>query len=202
MQTANQTIIADKCINHIIERGGYVKKVLSVILIAVMLFALSGCNSGGYDNVPEIMLVLETKYYDGYALTKQNITILNNDGGYLNYVGSDQIDFSEDGLYDRLWNEMIFSTNTGREPLSKKELRKIRRNVQNFEKWSEQAPVECGNIYDYDRSHNLYGIYYDSNGVPQITWLAKVGQTIECRGDPEAAGFANSTGLLPFTITL
>lgn len=183
------------------------KKVLSVFLIAVMLFTLSGCNSGGYDNIPEIMLVLETKYYEGSAgLTKQNITMLDSDGDYY-YAGidttkSDPVDFSEDGLYDKLWNEIIFSNYTGREPLSKNEVRKIRRNVQNFEKWSGQTLVECGNIYDYDRCHKLYGAYYDESGVPQIILLAEVGSTIKCRNDPETAEFANSTGLLPFTITL
>lgn len=186
------------------------KKFLCALLTVVMLFALSGCNSeekiGEYDNVPPIMMVLENRYYEGYAgLTNQVVTVLDSEGKYhylkIDPTENDPIDFSGEKLYEQLL-DIAKNEDSGREPLSKKELCRFRWNVQYFEKWSGFSKAECGFMSDYDRCNKLYGVYYDSNEVPQIIWLAETSSTFKCCNDTETAEFVNSTGLLPFKLTL
>lgn len=185
------------------------KKILSVFLTAVMLFALSGCNTGEkigeYDNVPPIMLA---SVYDNWAngYEQQRITVVDNEGKIYSryceaYMEPEKlVEIYEDDLYERLLNFVDEET-----PLEKtmtaKELRRIRWNVQYFEEWSRLPAQDVGEAWNDYGDEILYGVYYDSNGMPQLTELARHRDSIKCRNSSDVKKFVNSTRLFNFELT-
>lgn len=181
------------------------RKVLCVLLTAVMLFALSGCNTedkiGEYDNVPPIMLaVIYTNAAWGH---QQEITVIDNEGKVYSRDGTfdstedpDWFDIREKGLYERLLD--FVENESPITEITVKGLRRVRWNVQYFEEWSKLEMLE----YDEDCCDygvkTLYGMYYDSDGVPQLAELACYGDTHKCRNSSDVKEFAISCGLFKF----
>lgn len=175
------------------------KKFLSVFLTAVMLFALSGCNTddeiGEYENVPPIMFA---SVYDNAAWGyQQRITVVDSEGKVysryrvLDSLSDDEwIDIYKDGLYERLLD--FVENESPSAEMTADEFRRVRWNVQYFEKWNGLSMREYDNHCNDYGTETLFGVYFDSNGAPQLAELACYGDRQECRNGSDVKKFVNS----------